>query len=188
MEVPTFILAAGSLNPRWRNDYLFAAVFFATRIAFHLNLIYGYTKLYLTRPPSPQQTLLNQLATPELNASIVPTSSQFVSSLTLPDPHTSPLPAVFFLAALPMHLLWFNACVRGILRRRAALRSTATAAPLFVTSVRTRFQAMHHRLHISREERDRLRARLGAAYGNARERVLRRGGGIWVQAYGRLYA
>ncbi|KAI0699006.1 hypothetical protein BC835DRAFT_1268311 [Cytidiella melzeri] len=36
LELPTFILAMGSLNKNFRNDYLFAAVFFATRICLHI--------------------------------------------------------------------------------------------------------------------------------------------------------
>ncbi|KAG8716087.1 hypothetical protein FRC08_009847 [Ceratobasidium sp. 394] len=183
MEIPTFLLSAGSLNPRWRSDYLFATVFFATRIVLHLYLIYGYTKLYLVQPSLAQQAYS---VAPELNISAIP-KVQAPTISTLPTPHTSPLPAIFFLAALPMHLIWFNACVSGILRRRAQSRSTAASTPVLVSSVRTRFQAVRHRLRLSREGRERLRARLGAMYGNARERVLRRGGGVWVRVYGQLY-
>lgn len=38
MEVPTFILAIASLNPRFRSDVIFALSFFATRIILHLFL------------------------------------------------------------------------------------------------------------------------------------------------------
>ncbi|GJE99976.1 hypothetical protein PsYK624_162530 [Phanerochaete sordida] len=42
LELPTFLLAAGSLNPVFRNDYLFAAVFFSTRICFHIYIAATY--------------------------------------------------------------------------------------------------------------------------------------------------
>ncbi|KAL4063891.1 hypothetical protein J3A83DRAFT_4378565 [Scleroderma citrinum] len=38
MEIPTFVLASASLNPRLRSDTLFAITFFSTRIALHLAL------------------------------------------------------------------------------------------------------------------------------------------------------
>lgn len=38
MEVPTFVLAIASLNPRFRSDVVFALSFFATRIVLHLFL------------------------------------------------------------------------------------------------------------------------------------------------------
>lgn len=38
MEVPTFVLAVGSLNSRFRSDVLFALSFFTTRIILHLFL------------------------------------------------------------------------------------------------------------------------------------------------------
>ncbi|QRV92931.1 TLC domain protein [Ceratobasidium sp. AG-Ba] len=145
----------------------------------HLNLIYGYAKLYLSQPAQTEQMLTNSTIVPGLNASVIPEGVESVSLLK--NPHTSRLPTLFFLAALPMHILWFNACIRGILRRRAQSRSTSV--PLFVTSVRTRFQAMRHHLRMSREDRDRLRARLGAVYGNAHERFMRRGEGVWVRVY-----
>ncbi|QRV78137.1 hypothetical protein RhiJN_06152 [Ceratobasidium sp. AG-Ba] len=179
MEIPTCLLAAGSLSAPLRNDYLFAGVFFVTRIVLHLNLIYGYAKLYISQPAQTDQMLTGSTTVPSLNASGIPDAVEDISLFK--NPHTSRLPALFFLAALPMHILWFNACIRGILRRRAQSRSTSV--PLFVTSVRTRFQAMRHRLRLSREDRDRLRARLGAVYGNARERVMRRGEGVWVRVY-----
>ncbi|KAG0187343.1 hypothetical protein DFQ28_006494 [Apophysomyces sp. BC1034] len=39
LEVPTFFLAIGSIEPRWRHDYLFASTFVATRIIFHALMI-----------------------------------------------------------------------------------------------------------------------------------------------------
>lgn len=42
MELPTFILAIGSINPYLRSDRLFAASFFTTRILFHIILIMSY--------------------------------------------------------------------------------------------------------------------------------------------------
>ncbi|KAG1726684.1 hypothetical protein EDB19DRAFT_1751940 [Suillus lakei] len=38
MEVPTFVLAIASLNPRFRSDVVFALSFFVTRIVLHLFL------------------------------------------------------------------------------------------------------------------------------------------------------
>jgi hypothetical protein len=45
LEFPTFLLALGNLNPKWRTDLLFGAVFFATRIAYHAFFIYRYYQL-----------------------------------------------------------------------------------------------------------------------------------------------
>ncbi len=39
MEVPTFILSISYLIPKTRHDIFFAAVFFATRVAFHIAII-----------------------------------------------------------------------------------------------------------------------------------------------------
>ncbi|KAF8186545.1 hypothetical protein K438DRAFT_1835785 [Mycena galopus ATCC 62051] len=41
MELPTFILGASTLLPALRSNVVFALTFFATRIAFHLVLLYG---------------------------------------------------------------------------------------------------------------------------------------------------
>jgi len=38
MEIPTFVLALGSIVPRLRSDVFFAACFFTTRIAFHITV------------------------------------------------------------------------------------------------------------------------------------------------------
>jgi len=38
MEIPTFVLALGSIAPHLRSDVLFAVCFFVTRIAFHIAL------------------------------------------------------------------------------------------------------------------------------------------------------
>ncbi|KAJ2319256.1 RNA helicase, partial [Coemansia sp. RSA 2704] len=46
-EVPTIILAVGSINKNWRSDALFMATFFATRIALHTVLL---TKFYKHSP------------------------------------------------------------------------------------------------------------------------------------------
>ena len=46
MEIPTFILALGSVNAKYRNDLLFGVSFFLTRIVFHLFLIYVYGSLW----------------------------------------------------------------------------------------------------------------------------------------------
>ncbi|KAG1735255.1 hypothetical protein EDD22DRAFT_924999 [Suillus occidentalis] len=43
MEVPTFILAIASLNPRFRSDIIFALSFFATRIVLHVVFIHDAT-------------------------------------------------------------------------------------------------------------------------------------------------
>ncbi|KZV97988.1 hypothetical protein EXIGLDRAFT_641754, partial [Exidia glandulosa HHB12029] len=42
MELPTFLLGAARLNPAFRQDALFSAAFFATRICFHVVLIASY--------------------------------------------------------------------------------------------------------------------------------------------------
>ncbi|ORX55734.1 hypothetical protein DM01DRAFT_1335127 [Hesseltinella vesiculosa] len=39
LEVPTFILALGSVNPAWRSDRLFGLTFFALRLVFHACMI-----------------------------------------------------------------------------------------------------------------------------------------------------
>jgi len=41
MEIPTFVLALGSIIPRFRSDAIFAVSFFATRIALHI--VFGVT-------------------------------------------------------------------------------------------------------------------------------------------------
>ncbi|KIP01198.1 hypothetical protein PHLGIDRAFT_381856 [Phlebiopsis gigantea 11061_1 CR5-6] len=48
LELPTFLLAAGSLDARLRNDYLFAAVFFATRIVLHIFITAQHALLALS--------------------------------------------------------------------------------------------------------------------------------------------
>ncbi|KAF7290746.1 hypothetical protein MIND_01315300 [Mycena indigotica] len=42
MELPTFVLGLGTLFPHLRSDNLFALTFFATRISFHVVLIFTY--------------------------------------------------------------------------------------------------------------------------------------------------
>ncbi|KAF7798761.1 hypothetical protein EIP86_009986 [Pleurotus ostreatoroseus] len=42
LELPTFLLALGNLVPRLRSDYLFAAVFFLTRIVMHIHIALAY--------------------------------------------------------------------------------------------------------------------------------------------------
>ncbi|KAF8316065.1 hypothetical protein DL93DRAFT_787437 [Clavulina sp. PMI_390] len=42
MEIPTFHLAIASMHPRLRQDIVFAVLFFATRIAFHVMLFVSY--------------------------------------------------------------------------------------------------------------------------------------------------
>jgi hypothetical protein len=44
-QLPTFILALGSINPDYRSDGLFAAAFFAARILFHIVLCISYLHL-----------------------------------------------------------------------------------------------------------------------------------------------
>ncbi|KAH8556375.1 hypothetical protein BGW37DRAFT_412066, partial [Umbelopsis sp. PMI_123] len=39
LEMPTLIIAFGSLRPRFRSDYLFAGTFFAFRLVFHAFMI-----------------------------------------------------------------------------------------------------------------------------------------------------
>ncbi|CAE6529192.1 unnamed protein product [Rhizoctonia solani] len=167
MEVPTMLLALGSLNQRWRSDYLFAGAFFSTRILLHVFLIAAYAGVYF-------------LKANDISISSEPTGANFPSDLgtnqrfygvrdtRTPKSLDSPLPALFFLAAFPMHCMWFTSCVRGMLRRRAEANSTKADVPVVLVSTsafRTRFQAI----------RGRLQARVRAAYGNARGRVWGRG-------------
>lgn len=42
LEVPTFIMALGNLNPAWRSDRLFGFLFFMTRILYHALVIYHF--------------------------------------------------------------------------------------------------------------------------------------------------
>lgn len=44
MEIPTCVLAASFLFPKMRNDMLFAMLFFATRVVFHISLFVAYVK------------------------------------------------------------------------------------------------------------------------------------------------
>jgi hypothetical protein len=46
-EIPTVILNLGSISKSYRNDYLFGATFFLTRILFHSYLIYSLADSYL---------------------------------------------------------------------------------------------------------------------------------------------
>jgi hypothetical protein len=43
-ELPTFLLAIGSFDPRLRNDDLFGATFFTTRIAYHIFLTWLFRR------------------------------------------------------------------------------------------------------------------------------------------------
>ncbi|KAJ6447995.1 hypothetical protein C8R45DRAFT_1134663 [Mycena sanguinolenta] len=52
MELPTFILGLSTLVPRWRSNVLFAAMFGATLIAFHLVLLYGLVMVRELRTPA----------------------------------------------------------------------------------------------------------------------------------------
>ncbi|KAH7338456.1 hypothetical protein B0J17DRAFT_423951 [Rhizoctonia solani] len=174
MEIPTMLLALGSLDQRWRSDYLFAGAFFSTRILLHVVLIVAYAGVYF-------------LKAGDISGTSEPTGVNFPSSLdanrTLhgvqhtraPKSLDSPLPTLFFLSAFPMHCMWFIGCVRGMLRRRSKANSTKADVPvaLVLTSAfHTRFQEIRGRLHLDQEH---LRARVQAAYGNARGRVWGRG-------------
>lgn len=48
LELPTFILALGSLNKTFRNDYLFSSVFFLTRICLHVYIAVAYAQRALS--------------------------------------------------------------------------------------------------------------------------------------------
>ncbi|CAE6494064.1 unnamed protein product [Rhizoctonia solani] len=177
MEIPTMLLALGSLNPRWRSDYLFATVFFSTRILLHLVLIVAYAGVYFLKAgnmPGDFEAISANLPTNlESNRTFTEAQNTQVSKSL-----DSPLPALFFLAAFPMHCMWFTGCVRGILRRRVMANKTKADVSIVLVSTsafRTRFQAIRGRLRLDQDSRERLRARVQAAYGNARERVWRRG-------------
>ncbi|GAB1521079.1 hypothetical protein RhiTH_004170 [Rhizoctonia solani] len=173
-KIPTLILALGSLNKRFRSDYLFAGVFFSTRILLHVALIVAYAGVYLRKADGMSRRSEVDFPTiSETNQTLAD-----VQNITIPKSLNSPLPALFFLAALPMHCMWFVGCIRGILRRRVKVNGTKTDVPIVFVSTsafRTRFQAIRGRLRLDYEARERLRARVRAAYGNAQERVWRRG-------------
>ncbi|KAF8598973.1 hypothetical protein BDV93DRAFT_547167 [Ceratobasidium sp. AG-I] len=193
MEVPTLILALGSLHPRLRSDNLFASTFFAFRIVFHIILILAYAATYRnSRFSQPARLSLNS------NATCIPPNHPFSELchttsvnplLDFHSPFTSPLPAIFFFSAFPLHCMWFTACIQGILRRRAhninAQNIKERTPLLLVSAVRTRIGVMQGRLRLAHEDRERLRARLGAAYGSARERVWRRE--VWARRMERFY-
>ncbi|KAF8754694.1 hypothetical protein RHS01_06138 [Rhizoctonia solani] len=159
MEIPTLILALGSLNKRFRSDYLFAGVFFSTRILLHVALIVAYAGVYLRKADGMSRRSEVDFPTiSETNQTLAD-----VQNITIPKSLNSPLPALFFLAALPMHF---------------KVNGTKTDVPIVFVSTsafRTRFQAIRGRLRLDYEARERLRARVQAAYGNAQERVWRRG-------------
>ncbi|ELU37611.1 hypothetical protein AG1IA_08361 [Rhizoctonia solani AG-1 IA] len=173
-KIPTLILALGSLNKRFRSDYLFAGVFFSTRILLHVALIVAYAGVYLRKADGMSRRSEVDFPTiSETNQTLAD-----VQNITIPKSLNSPLPTLFFLAALPMHCMWFAGCVRRILRRRVKVNGTKTDVPIVFVSTsafRTRFQAIRGRLRLDYEARERLRARVQAAYGNAQERVWRRG-------------
>jgi hypothetical protein len=50
LEVPTFLLALGSLHRPWRRDYLFASAFLSTRILFHSFMISSAYTLFQFGP------------------------------------------------------------------------------------------------------------------------------------------
>lgn len=50
LEVPTFLLALGSLHRPWRRDYLFASTFLSTRIVFHTFMISSAFTLFRFGP------------------------------------------------------------------------------------------------------------------------------------------
>ncbi|EKM51070.1 uncharacterized protein PHACADRAFT_177767 [Phanerochaete carnosa HHB-10118-sp] len=99
LELPTFLLAAGSLNSAFRNDYVFATVFFLTRICFHIYI----TITYALRALSPASG-------PWAPAAVLWT------------------PTIVLSCVLPMHLLWMKACVVGILKRRRLARQAKLAS------------------------------------------------------------
>ncbi|KZO94339.1 hypothetical protein CALVIDRAFT_565703 [Calocera viscosa TUFC12733] len=99
MELPTHHLAIATLEPWLRNDYVFAGLFFLLRVAFHILLI-------------------AQFCLPSVRIGVMggkPGLGQWG-------------PAVFLSLALPMHVIWFHGCVKGILRRQKKKREAAKAA------------------------------------------------------------
>ncbi|CEL63474.1 putative protein [Rhizoctonia solani AG-1 IB] len=174
MEIPTMLLALGSLDQRLRNDYLFAVVFFSTRILLHVALIVAHAGVYFREAGGvPGHFKVSFPTISETNQTLVD-----VQNVATPKSLNSPLPALFFLSAFPMHCMWFAGCIRGILRRRVTATNTKADVPIALVStpaVRIRFHAIRGRLHWDHEVRERLRARVQAAYGSARERVWRRG-------------
>lgn len=186
-QIPTALLSLGSLHPRWRSDYLFASVFFMTRIALHITLIVAYAAIYLRTPNASDNE--DRIGLGQLGAASPPYFSMNETLATngnhtirLPKSLASPLPATFLLAAFPIHCAWFTGCIRGILRRRAQItvRDSKVGVPVILLSpLRMRFQALQHRLRFDQGAKERLRARVQAAYGNAQDRLWRRG--AWVR-------
>ncbi|KAJ1305001.1 hypothetical protein OPQ81_000044 [Rhizoctonia solani] len=112
MEIPTLLLALGSLNPRWRSDYLFAGAFFSLRILVHIALIVAYAGVYFRKAGGIsgafEATSVNFRTSMEANQTL-----GRLQNTRVPKSLNSPLPALFFLAAFPMHCMWFVGCVRG---------------------------------------------------------------------------
>ncbi|KAG8695080.1 hypothetical protein FRC11_001748, partial [Ceratobasidium sp. 423] len=142
-----------------------------TRILLHVALIVAYAGVYILKasemPGDFEVTSANSPTTFESNRTFIEVQNTRVSKSL-----NTPLPALFFLAAFPMHCMWFTGCVRGILRRRVKANRTKADIPVVLVSTsafRTRFQAIRGRLRLDQESRERLRARVQAAYGNARE-------------------
>jgi hypothetical protein len=45
LEFPTFLLALGNLNSKWRRDFYFGILFFLTRIVYHGWFIFRYYQM-----------------------------------------------------------------------------------------------------------------------------------------------
>lgn len=105
MELPTMVLAAAVLFPETRNDIVFASLFFVTRIVLHAVLMTLYGSSYG-----------RNYGTSLFDASGSPVGSW--------------VPLLALCAAAPLHITWFNASVRGILKRRRAAKHAAVAITL----------------------------------------------------------
>ncbi|KAL7408883.1 hypothetical protein BDY24DRAFT_405077 [Mrakia frigida] len=88
MEFPSFFSSLSNMNPRFRNDVLFSALFFATRVVFHSCMSWGFVREWV-------------------KGGDVTTMGVF-----------------FPLMALPLHMHWARASIKGILRRRKLRSST----------------------------------------------------------------
>ncbi|KAI0084522.1 hypothetical protein BDY19DRAFT_525593 [Irpex rosettiformis] len=110
LELPTLLLSLGSLNKNLRNDYLFASVFFATRICLHM-----YIALWCTLEAFRESTVNGP----------GDGGPRSISDKTW-------IPPTALTVIFPMHAMWMKDCVRGILRRR---KLTSTSASLSVSSI-----------------------------------------------------
>lgn len=113
MESPTLVLSVGMMFPAARNDSLFTALFFFTRIALHAVFICLYSSPY---------GRLN-------GARLYDATGEPIQSL---------VPIIGLCMAAPLHIIWFTNSVKGNLkRRRIAQRALVEQTSAFESTFRT---------------------------------------------------